>query len=172
MEVGVGTKNKGAATVELTSDTEVVITRELKAPRRLVFEAMTKPEHVKRWYGLRVLTLVVCEIDLRPGGRWRYVLRDPEGNEFGFTGVYREITPPDRLVYTENYEAMMPGHELVVTTTFTEHDGRTTLQSRIKYLSKADRDGHIESGMEAGMQETFDRLAELLVTLARARTAT
>jgi uncharacterized protein YndB with AHSA1/START domain len=165
MEVGMAAESKGTASVEFVSDREVLITRVFNAPRRLVFEALTKPEHVKRWYGPRVLTLVVCEIDFRPGGTWRYVLRAPDGSEHGFTGVYREIVPPERIVSTENYEAMMPGHEMLVTVTLEENDGRTTLKSRIVYLSKADRDGHLQSGMESGMQETFDRLAELLPTL-------
>jgi uncharacterized protein YndB with AHSA1/START domain len=158
-------KGKGSATVELVSDTEVVLRRSFAAPRRLVFAAMTQPEHVKRWYGLRSMELVVCEIDLRVGGKWRYVLKGPDGSEHGFTGLYREITPPERLVSTENYEAMMPGHELVVTATYEEVEGRTALTSHIQYLSKADRDGHLGSGMEYGMQETFDRLEELLATM-------
>ena len=158
--------DKDVASVEIVSDREIVITRAFNAPRRLVFEAITKVEHVKRWYGPRALTLVVCEIDLRPGGSWRYVLRAPDGSEHGFTGVYREIAAPERIVSTENYEAMMPGHEMLATVTLEEKDGRTTLKNRIVYLSKADRDGHLQSGMESGMGETFDRLAELLPTLA------
>lgn len=158
--------DKSTATVEIVSDREIVITRAFNAPRRLVFEALTKVEHVKRWYGPRALKIVVCEIDLRQGGSWRYVLQAPDGSEHGFTGVYREIVPPDRIVSTENYEAMMPGHEMLATVTLEEKDGRTTLKNRISYLSKADRDGHLQSGMESGMQETFDRLAELLSTLA------
>ena len=166
MDHSMTTKSTGTASVELVSDREVHITRVFHAPRRFVFEALTRPEHVKRWYGLRVLTMQVCEIDLRPGGTWRYVLRAPDGSEHGFTGVYREIVVPERIVSTENYEAMMPGHEMVVTVTLEEKDGRTTLKSRILYQSKADRDGHLQSGMEPGMQETFDRLEELLEALA------
>ena len=166
MDHGMTTKSTGTASVELVSDREVLITRVFHAPRRLVFEALTKPEHVRRWYGLRVLTLQVCEIDLREGGTWRYVLRAPDGSEHGFTGIYREIAAPERIVSTENYEAMMPGHEMIVTVTLEEKGGRTTLKSRILYQSKADRDGHLQSGMEPGMQETFDRLAELLEALA------
>ena len=165
MQGGIAT-GKGTATVEIVSDREIVITRAFDAPRRLVFEAMTKVEHVKRWYGPRALTMLVCEIDLRPGGSWRYVLRAPDGSEHGFTGVYREIVVAERIVSTENYEAMMPGHEMLATVTLEEKDGRTTLKNRISYLSKADRDGHLQSGMESGMQETFDRLADLLPTLA------
>ncbi len=164
MEIGMA-KSKGAASVELVSDREILITRAFNAPRRLVFEALTKPEHVKRWYGMCVLTMEVCQIDFRIGGTWRYVLRAPDGSEHGFTGVYREIVPPERIVSTENYEALPPGHEMLVTTTLDEHDGNTTLKSYIVYQSKADRDGHLQSGMEGGMQETFDRLEALLPTL-------
>jgi uncharacterized protein YndB with AHSA1/START domain len=154
-----------ATTVTLPSDRELVITRTFEAPRRLVFEALTRPEHVRRWYGPRRLSLTVCEIDLRPGGAWRYVMRDPDsGAEFGFSGVYREVTPPERLVSTECYEAM-PGHDYLVTVTLDEHDGKTTLRSHLLYQSVEDRDGHLQSGMEAGVRETYDRLAELLAEL-------
>ena len=136
----------------------VVITRTFGAPRALVWRAWTEPAHVRRWYGPSYLAFSVCEIDLRPGGRWRYVLRAPDGSEHGFGGEYREIVPPERLVYTEGYEAM-PGHEYVVTLTFAEHGGKTTLTSRGVYQSFEDRDGHVASGMEGGMRETLDRLA-------------
>jgi uncharacterized protein YndB with AHSA1/START domain len=154
-----------ATAITLPSDRELVITRTFDAPRRLVFEAITRPEHVRRWYGLRRLTLTVCEIDLRPGGAWRYVMRDlASGAEFGFSGVYREITPPERLVSTERFEAL-PDHDYVVTVTLDERDGQTTLRSHCVYQSAADRDGHFHSGMEAGVRETYDRLAELLAHL-------
>lgn len=149
----------GSATLTLPSDREIVITRAFAAPRRLVFEACTKPEHVRRWYGLRSLTMTVCEIDPRPGGAWRYVLQAQDGSEYAFSGVYREITPHERLVYTEGYEAM-PGADYLVTTTFDEQDGKTTLTSHLLYKSKEHRDGHIASGMEPGMRETLDRLAD------------
>ena len=152
--------------LELKSPTELVITRTFAAPRRLVWDAMTSPEYVRRWYGLRILTVTICEIDLRVGGTWRFVLRAPNGSEHGFTGVYREIAAPDRLVYTENYEAIGPGHEVLVTTTFEEHDGKTMLKSRLVYQSEADRDAHLHSGMETGMRESFERLEQLLTTLA------
>jgi uncharacterized protein YndB with AHSA1/START domain len=142
-----------------------VITRTFAAPRALVFEALTRPEHVRRWYGLRRLTLVVCEIDLRPGGAWRYVMSDPDsGAEFGFSGVYREITPPERVVSTECFE-LMPDHDYLVTVTLDEQEGLTTLRSHLLYKSVEDRDGHLHSGMEAGVRETDERLAELLAEL-------
>jgi uncharacterized protein YndB with AHSA1/START domain len=120
---------------------------------------------VRHWYGPRRLTMTVCEIDLRVGGSWRYVVRDPDGNEFGFSGVYREIVPPERLVTTEGFEGM-PGHDYIATLTLDEHDGKTTLTNTLLYQSVEDRTGHIQSGMEPGMRETLDRLAELLATLA------
>jgi uncharacterized protein YndB with AHSA1/START domain len=152
--------------LELKSPTEIVITRAFAAPRRVVWDAMTKPEYVRRWYGLRMLEVSTCEIDLRVGGTWRFVLRAPDGSDHGFTGVYREIAAPDRVVYTENYEAIGPGHEMLVTTTFDEHDGKTLLKSRLVYQSEADRDAHLRSGMESGMRESFGRLEDLLTTLA------
>lgn len=159
-------KSKPIVTVTMPSDRELVITAVLDAPRRLVFEASTKPEHVKRWWGLRRSTMTVCEIDLRPGGAWRYVVRDTEtGREDGFSGVYSEIVPPERLVYTEGWEGM-PGHDYLVTATLAEKDGKTTLTSRLQYKSVEDRDGHLHSGMESGMRETFDRLGEYLTTMA------
>jgi uncharacterized protein YndB with AHSA1/START domain len=157
----------GKTSVELSKDREVVITRTFSAPRRLVWEAMSRPEHVRRWYGLKVLALVVCEIDQRVGGRWRFVLRAPDGNEHAFSGVYREIVAPERVVYTESYEPLGPGHEIEVTTTLEENDGRTRLTARLVHKSPADRDAHIRSGMEVGANESHDRLAELLATLAR-----
>lgn len=157
--------SKAAATVTLPSDREIVIEREFDAPRHLVWEALTKPEHVRRWYGLRAMSMTVCEIDLRPGGRWRYAQATPDGREFAFSGEYREVEPPERLVSTEGWEAM-PGHEYVATLTLEEVDGRTKLRNRLLYQSREDRDGHLQSGMEGGMNESFDRLAELLSTLS------
>jgi uncharacterized protein YndB with AHSA1/START domain len=154
-----------ATTLTMPSDREIVITRTFDAPRTLVFDAMTRPEHVKQWYGPSYLTLVLCEIDLRVGGAWRYVLRDAGGNEYGFSGTYREIVPPERVVTTEGFEGL-PGHEYIATLTLAEHDGKTTMTNRLLYQSVEDRDGHLQSGMEPGMRETLDRLAELLSTLA------
>ena len=108
------------------SDRETVITRTFAAPRKLVFAAMTQPEHVRQWYGLHDQTMKVCEIDLRVGGKWRYVVQMPDGNEFAFSGEYLEITPPERLVSTEWFEAI-PGSVYVATVTFPEQDCTTTL---------------------------------------------
>jgi uncharacterized protein YndB with AHSA1/START domain len=150
----------------LPSDREILIERVFNAPRRLVFEALTKPEHVANWYGPRVMTLTSCQIDLRVGGAWRYVVRDPAGNDFAFSGEYKEIVPPEKLVCTENFEGIPPGHDYLVTVTLDEQDGQTKLRSHLQYRSPEDRDGHIQSGMEPGMRETYDRLAELLATLS------
>ena len=115
-----------AMTLTLPSDREIVLIRVFAAPRRLVFEAWTKPEHVREWYGCRVFSLAVCEIDLRVGGAYRYTMRSPDGVDHTMTGVYREITPPRRLVYTERFVA--PGSEspeALVTVLFAEHAGLT-----------------------------------------------
>jgi uncharacterized protein YndB with AHSA1/START domain len=158
-------KTSFPTTLTMPSDRELVITRTFDAPRRLVFEALTKCEHVARWYGPRRFTLASCEMDIRPGGRWRFVVRDADGSEFGFAGEYREIVPPERIVSTEGFEGM-PGHEYVATLVLDEHDGQTTLTNTLVYQSAADRDGHLHSGMEPGLRETYDRLAELLATMA------
>jgi uncharacterized protein YndB with AHSA1/START domain len=151
-------------TLTKPSDRDLVIRRTFNAPRARVWEAMTRPEHVRRWYGPRALEMTVCEIDLRPGGAWRYVLLAPDGSEHGFTGVYQELDPPARLVSTEGYE-QMPGHEYLVTVTLDEQGGKTTLTSALRYQSTEDRAGHLASGMEGGMRETYDRLDELLSSL-------
>lgn len=151
-------------TLTTPSEREIVITRLFNAPRRLVFEAWTTPEHVKHWYGTHDTTLTHCEIDLRIGGKWRYVVSAPDGNDYGFSGVYREITPPERLVYTEGFERM-PGHEALVTVIFEEQDGKTRLTSTLLYQSIEDRNAHLQSGMETGMVETLNRLDDHLQSL-------
>lgn len=146
------------------SERELVMTRSFDAPRALLFAAMTQPEHVRQWYGRRADAMTVCEIDLRVGGRWRFAVRAEDGNEYAFSGEYREITPPERIVFSEEFEAM-PGTGYVVTSTFSEEAGKTTLHNHILYQSQAHRDGHVGSGMETGASETYDRLAEHLTTL-------
>lgn len=157
------TGSKTSLTVTLPSDREIRMTRVFDAPRGLVFDAHTKPEHLVHWFGPRGHTLVVCTVDLRPGGAWRFVLREPDGREMGMKGVYREIVAPERLVHTEifdDFEAM--AGESIVTTTFEEAGGKTTVISTSAYRSKEIRDMVIESGMEHGAAETYDRLAEYL----------
>ena len=153
------------ATISLPSDRETLISRVFDAPAALVWDAITKPEHVRRWYGLRAMEMTVCEIDLRPGGKWRYAQTAPGGgDEFAFSGEYREIDAPNRLVSTEEFEAM-PGTGYLVTVTLTEVDGKTTLTSHLQYQKQEHRDGHLQSGMEVGMNETYQRLDELLTTM-------
>ena len=154
------TKASPALVVTLPSEREIVLTRVFDAPRELVFEAMTKPEHVVHWFGPHGWTLSVCEIDLRPGGRWRYVLRGPDTREMGMSGVYREIARPERIVSTESFDDY-PG-ESVNTVTLVEKDGKTTFTNNIVHASREIRDAVIHSGMEAGAGETFDRLADYL----------
>ena len=150
------------ATITLPSDRETVITREFDAPAGLVFDAFTKPDLVQQWYGLRTGTMTVCEIDLRPGGHWRYVQAFPDqAFEAGFLrrlpgGRSTEPAGPHRGV-----EAM-PGTGYVVTTTFAENDGRTTVTSHMLYQLPEHRDGHLQSGMEWGVNETYVRLDEYL----------
>ena len=154
-------------TLTLPSDREFVLTRIFDASRALVFEAWTRPEHVRQWYGCKVATLRACEIDLRVGGSYRYTLRAPDGVDHTMTGVYRDIAPPERLVYTERYVTDgFQSNEAVVTVIFAEQNGRTTLTSTVRHQSSADRDGHLNSGMETGAAEVFDRLAEHLETMA------
>jgi uncharacterized protein YndB with AHSA1/START domain len=146
----------------------MVFTRVFDAPRRLVFEAYSKPEHVSRWWGGKRHTLTVCEMDFRPGGAWRFVLRGPDGQAHPFKGRYREIVPPERLVYTFIYD--VPGirdHEALETLIFEERDGRTTLTNTMVHKTVEARDGHLQAGMEAGASETLDRLAEILATMDR-----
>lgn len=139
------------------------MTRVFDAPRHLVYEAMTRPELVKRWFGPHGWSLAVCEIDLRVGGTWRYVLEGPDGRSMGMGGEYREIVPGERTVHTESFDDY-PG-DSVVTTVLTEHDGRTTLTGTVLSESQEVRDAVIASGMEHGAAETYDRLAELLLSL-------
>ena len=157
------TANKvGATTFTTPSDREIVITRVFDAPRRLVFEAWTNPEHLPNWFGARGWTLPVCEIDLRKDGAWRFVSRGPDGTDMGMSGVYQEITPPERLVYTESFDDY-PGESLN-TLIFTEENGKTTMTVRVLYPSKDARDAVLQSGIKEGASETLDRLAEHLRT--------
>ena len=146
--------------VTTTSDTDVCLTRLFDAPRALVFDAMTKPEHIARWWGQlgAGYSVPVCEVDLRVGGKWRFVNRHPKG-EVAFHGEYREITPPDRLVYTELMEPYPDGS--LVTTTFVEEAGKTRVTVVASYPSKAIRDMVLASGMERGAAVSYDRLEEV-----------
>jgi uncharacterized protein YndB with AHSA1/START domain len=153
-------------TVTTPSDTEIVMTREFDAPRELVFEAHNSCEHLAKWWGPRKYTLEVCEMDFRPGGKYRFLHRGADGlEEHGFRGEYREIVPPEKIAWTFEWEGM-PGHISVDTLTLEDlGGGRTKLISHSLFDSKEDRDGMLQSGMEEGAGETYDRLAELLVTM-------
>jgi uncharacterized protein YndB with AHSA1/START domain len=156
--------SSGTATVTLPADEQILITREFNAPKELVYKAWTTPELVKRWWNARRGEVTIAEIDLRIGGAWRYVMVTDDGFEVGFHGEFREIVPNERIVATEVYEGM-PDAEAVNTVTFAEADGRTTLTILVQHSKKEHRDAHIESGMEAGMQDAFDLLEEVAVSL-------
>jgi uncharacterized protein YndB with AHSA1/START domain len=151
--------------VRTQGDREVVMTRVFDAPRRLVFEAMTKPEHVKQWFGPHGWTCETSEIDFRPGGKWRTILRGPDGRTMGMSGVYKEITPPERFVSTEAFDDF-PG-EALNTLTFVEQDGKTIFTVTVLAPSAEVRDIVLRSGMERGAGETYDRLAEHLKTMVQ-----
>ena len=159
--------NSDTFKVSTPSDREIVLTRLFDAPRRLVFDAMTKPEHVKRWWGILDdrYSLTVCDIDLRPGGAWRWVGRGPQG-EFAFHGVYREIAAPDRLVFTEIYDPF-PDVESVVTQVLTEEGGKTRLTVTALYPSLEVRDSVLKTGMARGAGISYDRLEDLVRELQR-----
>jgi uncharacterized protein YndB with AHSA1/START domain len=156
--------SSGTAKVTLPADEQILITREFDAPKHLVYKAFTTPELVKRWWHANRGEMTVAEIDLRVGGKWRYVMVAEGDFEVGFHGEYREIVPNERIVSTEVYEGM-PGAEAVNTMTLTEADGRTTLEILVQHASKEHRDAHIESGMEAGMQDAMDLLEQAAVSL-------
>jgi uncharacterized protein YndB with AHSA1/START domain len=159
----VGTSS-GTATVTLPTDEQILITREFDAPKHLVYKAWTTPELVERWWAGHRGQMTSAEIDLRVGGTWRYVMTATGGFEVGFHGEFREIVPNERIVSTEVYEGMPEG-EALNTLTFTEVDGRTTLTVLVQHTSQEHRDGHINSGMEGGMQESMDLLEQVAVSL-------
>jgi len=159
--------NSATFKVTTPSEREIVVTRLFDAPRRLVFEAMTKPEHVRKWWGILDdrHSVVECEIDLRPGGAWRFTGRGPQG-DVTFYGTYREVAPPERLVFTEIY-APFPNAESVITTIFTEEGGQTRLTATCLYSSQDVRDMVINSGMEKGAAISYDRLEDVAKALSR-----
>jgi uncharacterized protein YndB with AHSA1/START domain len=156
--------SSGTAKVSLPTDEQILITREFAAPKHLVYTAYTTPELVRRWWSGQQGEMTSCEIDLRVGGRWRYVMIATGGYEVAFHGEYREIVPNERIVTTEVFEGMPEG-QAVDTVTFAEADGRTTLSILVQHTSKEHRDGHIDSGMETGMQEAMDLMEQVAVSL-------
>ena len=157
--------SSGTAVVTLPTDTQILITREFDAPRHLVYEAWTTPELIKRWWGANRGEVTVADVDLRVGGTWRYVMVTPDGFEVAFHGEYREIVPNERIVSTEVYEGMPEG-EATNTLTFTEVNGRTTLTNLVQHTSREHRDAHVDSGMEAGMQDAMDLLEQVAISRA------
>ena len=157
--------SSGTAVVTLPTDTQILITREFDAPKDLVWRAWTTPELIKRWWNAKRGEVTVAEVDLRVGGAWRYVMVADGGQEVGFHGEYREIVPDERIVWTEVYEGAPEGEPALVTATFEETGGRTTLSLVTQVESKAVRDMIVESGMELGVQEQMEILDEILAEL-------
>jgi len=157
--------NAGALTVTAAGEQEIVLSRVFGLPRLHVFDALTKPGLIERWLlGPPGWLLVVCEVDLRKGGAYRFVWRNADGAGMGMRGVYREVAPPERLVHTEAFdEPWYPG-EALVTTVLSEQGGRTTLTATLRYESRAARDTVLDSPMEQGVAASYDRLADLLVS--------
>lgn len=151
----------GDLTITTPSDREVAMTRTFDAPRTLVFDAWTSPEHVPHWLlGPEGWTMPVCEIDLRVGGAWRFVWRKANGTEMAMSGTYREVIPPERLVSTEKWGPEWP--ETINTLTLSEKDGRTTLINTVLYPSKEARDAALQTGMKEGASQSFERLETYL----------
>ena len=159
------TKKVGALEISTPTDRDIVLTRTFDAPRAMVWDALTKPELVRRWLGaMKGWTMVVCDIDLRVGGKYRYVWRGEKGAEMGMGGEYREIVHPERIVNTEKFDqAWYPG-EAVGTAVLTETGGRTTLSTTVRYESKEARDGVIASPMAEGVAQSYNMLEELLAS--------
>jgi uncharacterized protein YndB with AHSA1/START domain len=154
-----------SAVVTLPTDTQILIIREFDAPRHLVYRAFTTPELIKRWWGGERGEVTSAEVELRPGGTWRYVMIANGGFEVAFHGEYREIVPDEQIVTTDVFEGM-PDAAAVTTTTFAEKDGRTTLSILVEHSSQQNRDAHINSGMEGGMQESMNKLEQVARSLA------
>lgn len=158
-------KNTGTLRVELSGENEVTLIRSFQAPVTLVFDAFSRPELLRRWFGPRGWSLAECQVDLRVGGGFRFVLLGPAGQRMGMRGVYREIQAPYRSVHVESFDDF-PGADSIVTAEFTEVDGVTTLRARVEYPNQQVRDAVIASGMEHGAAESYDKLAEMLAVPA------
>jgi uncharacterized protein YndB with AHSA1/START domain len=157
--------NFGKLQITTPSDREIAMTRVFDAPRGMVWDAFTKPDLIKRWLGVRAgWTMPVCEVDLKVGGKYRYVWRGPKGNEMRMGGVFREIKRPERMVATEKFdEAWYPG-DAVDTQTFVEKGGKTTVTTAVLYASKEARDGVLKSPMATGVEESYQALDALLAS--------
>ena len=154
----------GTLKVTTLGERDILLTRDFDAPRALVFKALTDPTLIPKWWGRRGHTTAVDRMDVRPGGAWRFVERAPDGDEFPFRGVYREIAAPGRLVYTFEFEPM-PGYVSLEMIMLEEHAGRTTMTNTVAFHTTGDRDGMIDSGMESGASESMDKLADLLASM-------
>ncbi len=159
--------NPGSLTIVARGDREVVITRMFNAPRHLVFDAMTRPDLLKRWFGVfGGWSLAVCEVDLRAGGSYRYVWRGPAGEEMAMGGIHREVVRPERIVATQLFDQDWTGGEAVGTMVLTENEGRTMLTNTVVYASREARDAVLQSPMEQGMTAGYANLDALLATMS------
>jgi uncharacterized protein YndB with AHSA1/START domain len=157
--------HSGKLKVTLPSDTEILLSRVFEAPRHLVFETMTKPEFIRRWWAsMDGMTMTVCDVDFRLGGSYRYVARAPNGTDFGFSGVYQEIVVPEKIVHTEIFDPF-PDSPALCTVSLIEHEGKTFYSCRVVHDSKQARDGHIQSGMEYGANLALDELERIAQSL-------
>ena len=152
------------ATLDFPADTDILITRTFQAPADLVYRAMTEPDLIRKWWGAGHGEVTTCEVDLRVGGAWRFVMTTPDGSEVAFSGEYVELDAPSRIVHTERYEAV-PAPPSTITSSFEEHDGATTLRALCRYDSKETRDAVIASGMESGMNASYDALERVAAGL-------
>jgi uncharacterized protein YndB with AHSA1/START domain len=159
-------KDVGKLQISTPSDRELAMTRVFDAPRSMVFDAWTKPELLKRWLGVfGSWTFAVCEVDLRVGGKYRFVWRGKDGNEMAMGGVYREIVRPERIVCTEKFDDPWYEGDAIDTTTFVERAGKTTMTTTVLYGSKEIRDAVLKSPMESGVAKSYDKLAEVLAAI-------
>jgi uncharacterized protein YndB with AHSA1/START domain len=157
----------GTLRVTTPSDREAVITRQVDAPRGMVFDAHTKPELVQRWLlGPPGWTMPVCEIDLRVGGKYRYVWKHPDGGTMGMGGTFTEVVRPVRIVATQLFDADWTGGETIVSTEIVEKNGKSTITTTVRYASREARDAALQTGMTTGMEAGYERLEELLKEIA------
>jgi uncharacterized protein YndB with AHSA1/START domain len=159
-------KDVGKLQISTPSDRELAMTRLFDAPRSMVFDAWTKPELLRRWLGVfGSWTFAVCDVDLRVGGKYRFVWHGKDGNEMAMGGVYREIVRPERIVCTENFDDPWYEGDAIDTTTFVERGGKTTMTTTVLYESKEIRDAVLKSPMESGVAKSYDKLAEVLAAI-------
>ncbi len=159
------TRDSDAFPLATPSDRELVFTRVFNAPRQRVFDSWTQPKHLKAWYGCHTSSLVLCEVDLRVGGAYRFVARWDDGSEHGISGVYRDIAPPERLVFTQRFNDD-PGREALVALQLDERNGKTTMTMTALYRSAEDRQAVLDIGVDRGTAESFERLAGYLEATA------